>query len=53
MEGYQYAFTARLRAAGARAARQLFGRVVMLPEPYDTGDPDKPYPPGQTPPAAC
>lgn len=48
VEGYQYAFTARVREPG-HAPRVLFGRVVMLPEPYDTGEPDKPYPTGETP----
>lgn len=48
VEGYQYAFSARLAQQGKRA-RQLFGRVVMLPEPYDTSDPSKDYPPGQVP----
>jgi hypothetical protein len=48
VEGYQFAFTARLVQPGARA-RQLFGRVVMLPEPFDVGDPEKPYPLGQSP----
>jgi hypothetical protein len=47
-EGYQYAFAARLPQPG-NTARQLFGRVVMLPEPYDLGEPDKEYPTGQTP----
>jgi hypothetical protein len=48
VEGYQYAFTARVKPKG-RPAHQLFGRVVMLPEPYDLSDPGKPYPPGQVP----
>jgi hypothetical protein len=48
VEGYQYAFTAQLPQPG-RAPRQLFGRVVILPEPYDLNDPGKPYPAGQTP----
>jgi hypothetical protein len=48
VEGYQYAFAARLLQAG-KTPRQLFGRVVMLPEPYDTSDPSKEYPPGQVP----
>jgi hypothetical protein len=48
VEGYQFAFTARLERPG-RPARQLFGRVVMLPEPYDVTDPEKPYPDGQIP----
>jgi hypothetical protein len=48
VEGYQYAFRARLPRPGG-APRQLFGRVVMLLEPYDIEDPDTPYPPGETP----
>jgi hypothetical protein len=48
VEGYQFAFTSRLKQPG-KAARQLFGRVVMLPEPFDLTDPDKQYPPGQNP----
>jgi hypothetical protein len=48
VEGYQFAFTARLERPG-RTARQLFGRIVMLPEPYDVNDPEKPYPEGQIP----
>jgi hypothetical protein len=48
VEGYQFAFTARLLRPGA-TARQLFGRVVMLPEPFDPGDLEKTYPPGQNP----
>jgi len=48
VEGYQFAFTSRLKEPG-KTARQLFGRVVMLPEPYDRSDPDKEYPPGQNP----
>jgi hypothetical protein len=48
VEGYQFAFTARLERPG-RTARQLFGRVVMLPEPYDVSDPEKPYPDGRIP----
>jgi hypothetical protein len=48
VEGYQYAFRARLPQPG-RAQRQLFGRVVMLPKPYDSEDPGKPYPPGEAP----
>ena len=46
VEGYQYAFRAQLPQPG-KAPRQLFGRVVMLPEPYDLNDPGKPYPPGK------
>jgi hypothetical protein len=48
VEGYQFAFTARLTRPDA-PPRQLFGRVVMLPEPYDPGDPKTEYPPGQKP----
>jgi hypothetical protein len=48
VEGYQYAFDARLPQPGKRP-RQLFGRVVILPEPFDIGDPSKAYPPGQGP----
>ena len=48
VEGYQFAFTARLTRPG-RPARQLFGRIVMLPRPYDTGDPGADYPEGQSP----
>jgi hypothetical protein len=48
VEGYQFAFTARLERAGD-TARQLFGRIVMLPEPFDANDPGKPYPEGQIP----
>jgi hypothetical protein len=48
VEGYQFAFTARLAHPGL-PARELFGRVVLLPEPYDPGDPGKPYPAGSRP----
>jgi hypothetical protein len=48
VEGYQFAFAARLERPGV-TARQLFGRVVLLPEPFDVGDPEKPYPPGSKP----
>lgn len=48
VEGYQYAFTARLERPGL-PARQLFGRVVMLPEPFDSSDPAAEYPPGEAP----
>jgi hypothetical protein len=48
VEGYQFAFTARLKPRG-KPARQLFGRVVMLPEPYDPEDPEATYPPGENP----
>jgi hypothetical protein len=48
VEGYQFAFTARLERRG-KPPRQLFGRIVMLPEPYDRSDPEKPYPEGQGP----
>jgi hypothetical protein len=48
VEGYQFAFTARLVREGL-PARQLFGRVVLLPEPFDVGDPETPYPSGSSP----
>jgi hypothetical protein len=48
VEGYQYAFTTRLRERG-RPPRQLFGRVVILPEPYSYKDPETEYPPGRNP----
>jgi hypothetical protein len=48
VEGYQYAFTSRLRQRG-RPVRQLFGRVVILPEPYSYEDPEEEYPPGRNP----
>jgi hypothetical protein len=48
VEGYQYAFDARLPRKGERP-RQLFGRIVLLLEPYDAGDPSKDYPPGHGP----
>jgi hypothetical protein len=48
VEGYQFAFTAQLRRPGVQP-RQLFGRVVMLPEPFDAEDPEKPWPPGRNP----
>jgi hypothetical protein len=48
VEGYQFAFTAQLVQAGS-AARQLFGRVVLLSEPFDVDDPEKPYPSGANP----
>jgi hypothetical protein len=48
VEGYQFAFTARLVRANL-PPRQLFGRVVMLPEPFDAEDPEKPWPPGESP----
>jgi hypothetical protein len=48
VEGYQFAFTARLTRRGA-PPRQLFGRVVMLPEPFDPSEPKDEYPPGQKP----
>lgn len=47
VEGYQFAFSARL-SEGA-GARQLFGRFVLLPKPFDLTDLEKPYPPGQGP----
>ena len=49
VEGYQFAFTARLARAGGGEPRQLFGRIVVLPEPYDYEDPEKEHPPGQNP----
>jgi hypothetical protein len=48
VEGYQFAFTARLERRDA-PARQLFGRVVMLPKPFDPTDPEVEYPPGENP----
>jgi hypothetical protein len=48
VEGYQFAFTARLVRPG-QPARQLFGRVVLLPEPFDAEDPGKAYPAGKRP----
>jgi len=48
VEGYQFAFTARLERRG-KPPRQLFGRMVMLPAPYDAGDPELPYPTGEGP----
>lgn len=48
VEGYQFAFTARLKQPG-RPARQLFGRVVMLPEPFDMAEPGDSYPEGTSP----
>jgi hypothetical protein len=48
VEGYQFAFTARLRQEG-KPPRQLFGRVVVLPEPYSYEDPETEYPPGRNP----
>jgi hypothetical protein len=48
VEGYQYAFRASLPREAA-PHRLLFGRVVMLPEPYDIGDLDKDYPAGRQP----
>jgi hypothetical protein len=49
VEGYQFAFTARLARAGGGEPRQLFGRIVVLPEPYDYNDPAKEHPAGQNP----
>jgi hypothetical protein len=49
VEGYQFAFTARLARAGGEEPRQLFGRIVVLPEPYDYEDPEEEHPPGQNP----
>jgi hypothetical protein len=48
VEGYQFAFSAKLVQPG-KTARQLFGRIVLLPEPYDLNDPEKPYPAGERP----
>jgi hypothetical protein len=48
VEGYQFAFNARLERPGT-PARQLFGRVVMLPRPFDPSDPEVEYPAGQVP----
>ena len=48
VEGYQFAFTARLNRPG-RPPRLLLGRVVMLPEPFDPDDPDVSYPQGRVP----
>jgi hypothetical protein len=48
VEGYQFAFTARLPRPG-EDPRQLFGRIVMLPEPHDYDEPDQEHPPGQNP----
>jgi hypothetical protein len=48
VEGYQFAFDSQYRQRG-HAPRRLLGRIVVLPEPYDTSDPVKPYPPGQAP----
>jgi hypothetical protein len=47
VEGYQFAFSARRRERGR--VRQLFGRFVLMPKPFDPGEPDKPYPSGQRP----
>ena len=49
VEGYQFAFTARLARANGGEPRQLFGRIVVLPEPYDYNEPEKEHPPGQNP----
>jgi len=48
VEGYQYAFRAQLPRPG-KPDRQLFGRVVILPQPYDLKNPGDPYPVGKTP----
>ena len=48
VEGYQFAFTARLARSGGDP-RRLFGRIVVLPEPYDYEEPEKEHPPGQNP----
>jgi hypothetical protein len=47
-EGYQFAFNAQLPQENGRP-RSLYGRTVIIPEPYDKDEPDKPYPPGQAP----
>lgn len=47
-EGYQFAFNAQLREPG-KTRRQLLGREMIVPEPYDKSDPSRPYPPGQAP----
>ncbi len=48
VEGYQFAFTAR-RARPGGEPRQLFGRIVVLPEPYSYEDPGTEHPAGQNP----
>jgi hypothetical protein len=48
VEGYQFAFGARLPRHDL-PPRQLFGRVVMLPEPLSSANPEVPYPPGRNP----
>jgi hypothetical protein len=47
-EGYQFAFNAQLPQKNG-SPRSLYGRTVIIPEPYDPEDPAKPYPPGQAP----
>jgi hypothetical protein len=49
VEGYQFAFTARLARPGGEQPRQLFARIVVLPEPYDYNEPEQEHPPGQNP----
>jgi hypothetical protein len=49
VEGYQFAFTARLARPGGEQPRQLFGRIVVLPEPYDYEEPEQEHPPGRNP----
>ncbi len=49
VEGYQFAFTARLARPGGQEPRQLFGRIVVLPEPYDYDEPEQEHPPGRNP----
>ena len=49
VEGYQFAFTARLARARGEEPRQLYGRIVVLPEPYDYENPEEEHPPGQNP----
>ena len=47
-EGYQFAFNAQLPQKNG-PPRSLYGRTVIIPEPYDPEDPAKPYPDGQAP----
>ena len=49
VEGYQFAFTGRGFRGRAGEPRQLFGRIVVLPEPYDYEDPEQEHPPGKNP----
>ena len=48
VEGYQFAFSARRPRPGGEP-RQLFGRIVVLPEPYSYEEPGEEYPPGENP----